>query len=146
MSNTQENFLPLDLYFETSLSKQPEEGKMSQGGFRCGLGSLQSNDHIYELALGATRKLDRRTGPNGMYFSVQISTGDSSRIYIWLSSAMLNQYIVHEEYDGNSKLDTTMIKKWKELPSYIRSFDNITFIGKNEEEGKVEVIYDEVGK
>ncbi len=96
---------------------------------------------IHELALKTLEKLNRTPDENGLYCSMQISIGLNSRIYIWLSSAMENQYIVHEEYDKNRKLDVTSIRKGEFMRSYITSFDTITFIGINKPDKEIQVIY-----
>ncbi len=60
---------------------------------------------------------------------VQISIGDSERVYICVCPTSHNHMIVHREYDNSMDTDTVVVMSKTQTHKYVESLQNITFIG-----------------
>lgn len=86
-------------------------------------------ERLYEIAVKALLDLDRTPDKDGLYRRLQIGINGNHRIYICCSSLFYGNFLIHEEFDCNSKHDNTQALNEKYTISFIKSFDTINFIG-----------------
>lgn len=84
---------------------------------------------LHELAIKSLLELDRTSDKDGLYRRLQIGITENHRIYICRSSLFSGDFIIHEEFDFDSKLDNTQTLDEKYTISFVKSFDTINFIG-----------------
>ena len=95
-------------------------------------------------ALNALSRLTKVTDVNGNYLHMQTSFSEHTRAYICLCPMLKDHVVIHEEYDGDNKLNNTQVMAKKFVKSYLESHDNIIFVGLREEandEDQMTVMY-----
>lgn len=98
-----------------------------------------------EIAIETFGKLGRITGSeNGLYRHMQIAPSEHHRFYICCCSLFSGYYIVHDEFDVNSKMSHFRVlsekKTIKYIKSFSQSFQQIQFVGIYEDDGEEIVI------